>query len=309
MPDAVSTNSLPLPAEAADKLISSRDGTAALIYLYLLRGGSPEAQAVIQALHLDSVSFSAARARLEELDLWPRRRTADVSAPEARDISHLLRTDEDFAGLCAFCEQRYGKALSRADLERLNFLHQELGLPADVLAILITHCFGEYAARCGEGRLPRLSYIEKVAVEWMELGLVTPQLAEEHLARREQRRTALARAARVVGISGRALTRTEEKYLSDWLELGFSPEALERAYDITVVNTGQLTWRYMDSILRRWHQRGSMTPEQIDAAEAERRAPRAAPSAPAAAGSHEQQAVAWTRRYARTKQTNGGEQP
>ena len=135
MPDTMSTNSLSLSAEAADKLITSRDGAAALLYLYLLRGNPPEAQAAMQALRLDSVSYSAARARLEELGLWPHAEVPAARTPDSRDITQLAECDEEFRTLLRFCERRYGRALSRADLERLVFLYDELGVPADVLAI------------------------------------------------------------------------------------------------------------------------------------------------------------------------------
>jgi hypothetical protein len=54
-------------------------------------------------------------------------------------------------------------------------------------------------------------------------------------------------------INGRALTQTEQKYIESWLDMGFGPDALEIAYDKTVVKTGRLQWKYMDSIVNSWH--------------------------------------------------------
>ena len=38
--------------------------------------------------------------------------------------------------------------------------------------------------------------------------------------------------------------------------MGFDAEALALAYDRTVLKTGRLQWKYMDSIVRSWHGKG-----------------------------------------------------
>ena len=59
--------------------------------------------------------------------------------------------------------------------------------------------------------------------------------------------------------------RTNRKFLS--FALGFSAGARELAYDRTVLKTGRLQWKYMDSIVRSWHGKGLHTPEEIAACE------------------------------------------
>ncbi|MCC8357708.1 MAG: DnaD domain protein, partial [Oscillospiraceae bacterium] len=67
-----------------------------------------------------------------------------------------------------------------------------------------------------------------------------------------------------LGIQGRRLSPTERKYIDDWITLGFGPEALALAADRTVTNTGDLKWKYMNSIVHSWHQKGLHTVEEIE---------------------------------------------
>ena len=56
---------------------------------------------------------------------------------------------------------------------------------------------------------------------------------------------------------------SEEKYISDWMDKGFPPETVALAYDKTVFYKKQLEWRYLNGILRRWHENGWHTPEEV----------------------------------------------
>ena len=56
---------------------------------------------------------------------------------------------------------------------------------------------------------------------------------------------------------------SEEKYLAAWQEMGFGPEAVALAYDKTVLKCHELKWPYCNGILRRWHEAGLHTVEEI----------------------------------------------
>ena len=64
-------------------------------------------------------------------------------------------------------------------------------------------------------------------------------------------------------IRGRTLTPGEEKLANAWLEMGFEEDVLMLAYEKTCLNTGGFNWRYMNTILTRWHEAGLQTVEQI----------------------------------------------
>ena len=63
-------------------------------------------------------------------------------------------------------------------------------------------------------------------------------------------------------IRGRNLTPAEERYAQQWLEWGFAQDAILLAYERTCLNTGGLSWAYMNKILTRWQEAGIFTAEQ-----------------------------------------------
>ena len=68
---------------------------------------------------------------------------------------------------------------------------------------------------------------------------------------------------RALGLGERAPSPSEEKYLTAWQEMGFAPEAVALAADKTILKCHELKWPYCNGILKRWHEAGLHTPEEI----------------------------------------------
>ena len=264
-----------LTAGEADKLLASADGTAALLYLHILRAGAFSLTEAARVLRRSEPDIALAAETLRRLGLMP---TPQQPLPEetlpqltVHDLRDIAAKDSSFQGLVAEAENALGRVLSDNDLRILFGIYDHLGLPADVILLLLNHCIDEYQARRGPGRMPTMSYIEKEAWYWMRQEIVNLDAAEAHLARCRARREAAEQAKEVLQIRGRSLTVSEQKYLDSWLELGFSPEALSITYDRTVLRTGKLTWKYMDTILKSWSDKQLFTPEEIEAGDPEKR--------------------------------------
>jgi DnaD/phage-associated family protein len=177
----------------------------------------------------------------------------------AEDLAARSREDPRFAALVAEAQRILGRILSSSDLKKLFGLYDYLALPPEVLMMLLTHC----ARSSPSGNAPSMRMIEKEGYIWANREILTLEQAEEYIADSERRRESLARTARLLGITGRTLSATERKYLSAWLDMGFGDELIAIALDKTVTNTGSLKWRYMDGILRSWHDKGLHTPEDV----------------------------------------------
>ena len=68
---------------------------------------------------------------------------------------------------------------------------------------------------------------------------------------------------RALQLGDRLPAPSEEKYLTAWQEMGFGPEAVALAYDKTVLKCHELKWAYCNGILKRWHEAGLHTVEEI----------------------------------------------
>ena len=242
-----------LTAAEADRLLGAADGTAALLYLYLRRNGGytpataakelkcPEAEIVLAAKKLRQLGL------LEPLQAPPENR--EIPEYTAADIARRAGTDTEFAGVVSEAERTLGRVLNSNDLRLLLGLYDHLGLPAEVIMLLLHHCVETYQARSGAGRMPTMRMVEKEGWYWAEQEIVTLESAEEHIAAQRQRARRVEQVMDVLQIRGRELTATERRYVEDWLTLGYGPEALAIAYDRTVLSTGKLAWKYMDRIV------------------------------------------------------------
>ena len=83
----------------------------------------------------------------------------------------------------------------------------------------------------------------------------------------------------------------ERRYITQWMDMGFPPETVALAYERTVFYKKDMNWRYLNGILRRWHEAGWHSVHQVEQGEQGGRTSPAKPAAPA--GDKD----AWMRRY------------
>lgn len=270
-----------MSAQDADKLIGCGDANCALIYIYFLRRGSASSGELCRALGLSRQAVGAAAQKLKDLGLLSGG-SFEPGADElpdytADEIVRRTKADSGFRDVLAECERVLGHTLSGADTRTLFGIYDYLGLPTDVIMVLLHHCAEECRRRYGPGRVPTMRQIEKEAYIWVNREIMTLEQAEEYIRSREDMREGTEQLRRSFGIRDRQLSPTERKYIEGWFALGFGVEAIELAYDRTVTNTGSLKWSYMDKIIRSWHEKGLFTPEEIEQGDAPRRRQSAPP--------------------------------
>ena len=260
-----------LPAQQADRLSGRGDGDAALLYLCLLRADrGVTAQELQRRLKWSQLRLHAAETALQELGLIDR--PPEQKPPEpaqerpvytADDLTDLLTGDAGFRMLVPQTEEKLGKRLKTADLQILAGLYDDLGLPADVIYLLVCHCVTRSEERYGPGRRPTLRQIEKEGYHWAQRGLFDQESASQYLRDWNVRRSAMSRYMQVLGLGDRRPVESEERYIADWMDKGFPPETVALAYDKTVFYKKELNWRYLNGILRRWHENGWHTEEEV----------------------------------------------
>ena len=247
------------------KLLSLANGNAALLYLYL-RSGNTVAQAT-QDLGLPANQIALAEASLRQMGLW----TEDVKPtfiPGERptysegDVMTAMDTDMDFRSLYGEVQRLLGKVLTTEELKLLLGLRRYLGLPNDVISVLVYYC-KDRARQRGSLRNPSLRTIEKEAYQWAEQGIETLEQAAAYIQAQNVKNSKLEQLKRIIQVRGRNLTAGEERYANNWLDMGFDDGAIAMAYERTCLNTGGLTWAYMNKILLRWHEAGLHTAEEI----------------------------------------------
>lgn len=246
------------------KLLSAASGDAALLYLYLLSGNDPAGAAA--ALRLSDTRLQCAQAALRQLGLWEEKKVViplgERPAYSETDVVRAMDHDGEFQALYGEVQRVMGRALNTEELKILLGFIRYLGLPAEVVSLLVRHC-QERARRKGSSRAPSLRSIEKEAYAWAERGIDTMEEAIAYVQSQSIRYTRLGRLMKLLQIQGRRLTAAEERYAQQWLDWGFEEDAIAIAYERTCLNTGGMNWPYMNKILSRWKEAGLLTAEKI----------------------------------------------
>lgn len=249
------------------KLLCAGNGDAALLYLYIHSGN--DGDKAISDLKLTKIRYDCAAATLRQLGLWPEKKTVVLSGERPRysetDVAVAEATDTDFNLVRGEVERILGKNLVPEELKILLGFTRYLGLSPEVISVLCTYC--KNRAQQHNRRRPTMISIEKEAYAWAEQGIDTMEEAAAYIQNQNMRRSRLGQLMNTLQIYGRKLTASEEKYALSWLDMGFDEEVLALAYDRTCLNTGGLSWAYMNKILLRWKEAGYKTAAQIRGAD------------------------------------------
>ena len=247
------------------KLLANASGDCALLYLYVRSGNLPEsAQA---DLRLTASRYESAAATLRQLGLWPEEQKRTFLSGERpnyseADVLGAMNTDTSFRLVYGEIQRLLGRSLNTEELKILLGFQRYLGLPGEVISLLISYC-KDRARQRGSLRNPSLRAIEKEAYRWAEDGIDTLEDAIAYIQKQNARNSRLGKLMELLQIRGRNLTPAEEKYATKWLEMGFPDDVITMAYERTCVNTGGMRWPYMDKILTSWHEEGLKTARQV----------------------------------------------
>ena len=247
------------------KLLAAGSPDACLLHLYVRAGNDPAGAE--RDLNLSHSRLSCAGATLRQLGLWPEERPNPIAPGERpnyseTDVLTAMDTDASFRGLYGEVQRLLGRTLNTEELKILLGFVRYLGLPAEVICVLICYC-RDRARQKGSLRNPSLRTIEKEAYAWAEQGIDTVEEAAAFIQAQNARRSRLGQLMRLLQIRGRSLTAAEERYAQSWLDMGFEDGCITAAYERTCLNVGGLNWAYMNKILQRWHRQGLHTLQEV----------------------------------------------
>ena len=268
-------DTLNIPASEAGQIIGAHDGDVALLWLCLKSAPGTTVEDAARRLCRTKAEMEAALEKLQRMGLAEPTAPAPAAAPPAqnlklppadetpqytaRDLAVRSREDPRFVDLVTEAQRALGHVLNTNDLKKLFSLYDYLALPPEVIMMLLNYCVKSRPT----GNPPSMRQIEKEGYVWANREILTLEQAEEYIADSQRRREKLTQTAKLLGITGRALSPTESKYIGEWLEMGFDDELIEMALDRTITNTGALKWGYMNGILKSWHEKGLHTPADV----------------------------------------------
>ena len=141
----------------------------------------------------------------------------------------------------------YEYILTNSEIETLYYFYDELQLSPEVITILLEYCVSN-------GK-KNMNYIEKVAISWNKNGIFTIDAADKFITAEKEKNGYAYKIRKLFGIENRNLSKTEETYLKTWHDKFLMDEDMvELAYEYCIMQTTKLSFPYINSILKRWHE-------------------------------------------------------
>lgn len=168
--------------------------------------------------------------------------TAFTKPVYSLDQLREFESRESTSQLLFIAEAYIGKPLTPAEMKTILFFTDELHFSQDLIDYLLQYCIGR-------GKRD-FKYIEKVAVNWAEQGIITPEQAQNAGARYSKDVYDIVKA---LG-SNNMPTEAEASYITRWTtEYQFSKDIILEACRRTVLTVNSNRFNYAESILKRWH--------------------------------------------------------
>lgn len=213
---------------------------------------------------------SVKTAEISEETEKPQKTKHVLTRPEKPDnafVAKRINESKEISCLMQSAQEILGRLISNGESATLLMIHDEFGLPSDVIIMLL-----QYTKSIGKANM---RYIEKVAMNWADNDITTHEKAEEMLSRLAENRQAWNTVQEALHMPRRMPSAKEEAFAVTWINnWDFKPEMIREAYDRAVDNTGKFSASYMNKILERWHKNNITTSKEAEQEKMERAASR-----------------------------------
>ncbi len=186
----------------------------------------------------------------------------------ASDIAQRINTDPAIQYLFSEAQTLYGRLLKQPESRTILMLVDHYGLPAEVSAMLLKYCFKIGKVSSG--------YIQSVAQTWADDGISTAAEADALLARLEKRFTTEEKLRQAMDMKTK-FSQKQLAFIKTWSEdWGFSLDMILMAHEITLDNTGAMSFSYTNRILENWKTANIYTRQAAEAESASHKSAKAA---------------------------------
>ena len=203
----------------------------------------------------------------------PRRKTLTRSTLphySSEELADAVERGDGCAELIDTCQQVMGRIFNTSETAVIVGLLDYLKLPQDYVLLLCSHA--------ASMEKTSVRYLEKMAIDLHDRGITTYDALEEELKRVEKRTDLESYVRDLFGIGRRAFIKKEKTFIDTWANtFRFSREMIAKAYEVTVSNTQGPSMDYANRVLENWYAAGYASPEEVDAAQAERKGQKAMP--------------------------------
>ena len=175
----------------------------------------------------------------EEFDFSKPAKADSPTAPV--DIFSVIKTNKKFKKDIQAIESVYCELLTQDDVSAIYDIIEVQKIPLEIFIVTLSYCL--------ENNKKRMKYIIKVVLDNHKNGLTTASEIEEHFAAFAENKEYSGQIKKALNIKGRDFVDAEKQFIAKWQESSKTIDDIRAAYEKTVMNTGKLSFPYMDKII------------------------------------------------------------
>ena len=266
-----------VPASVADRHLKLASAEQLKVLLWCLKntGSQYNVTSAAESLKLDEYTVRDA------LDHWCERgvlcSTAEVETatlpakgkhkqavrsaavkPGRDEVAKRGLEDEEIAFILREAEQKFGRILRQSESSTLVWLHDDMGLSASLILMIVGFAVTEGHANIG--------FIERTAIDWVNDGVSDIESAEQRLVLMRRRRSAWHIVETAMGIERRSPTKAELEMADTWVtEWNYGHDIIREAYEVCINSTSKFSIPYIKKVISEWHKKGVKTIDDIAA--------------------------------------------
>ena len=176
--------------------------------------------------------------------------------PGRDEVARRGLEDPEVAFILRETEQKLGRILRQSESSTLVWLHDDMGLSASLILMIVAFAVTEGKANIG--------FIERTAVEWANDGVSDITEAEQRLVVMRRRKSAWHLVETAMGIEHRSPSKAELEAADTWVtEWGYGHDIIREAYEVCINTTSKFSMPYIKKVISEWHKAGVKTVEDI----------------------------------------------
>lgn len=177
--------------------------------------------------------------------------------PERGDVAKRGLEDPKIRYMLQEAQIKMGRNLKTNETSTLVWLYEDQGLDVSLILLII-----QYAVKCGHCNI---RFIESTAVDWVNRGIDSIDLADKELAGMAESEQAWNIVRSAFGLEKRMPSKKERELSSLWIcDWKISTEMLKSAYDACVDAKSKFSFAYTAKIIESWHKKGYNSPDEVE---------------------------------------------
>lgn len=157
------------------------------------------------------------------------------------DIFSVVKNDKKFKKSIQAVESIYCELLTQNDVQMLYEVTEIEKIPLELFITTLSHCISN--------NKKNFKYIVKTVSENYKKGLTTVEALENHYHLINESKEYIGLVKKELKIMGRDLIDKEKEFVEKWSLANKTIDEIKQAFEKTIMNTGKLSFPYMDKIL------------------------------------------------------------